>query len=676
MHDVNIEHSAFNDVLQKINEFKEKLTSIEFEKNPNSPKRLTFWFRGVSNFNYKLTPSLYRMDFESAPDPTPTSGPPHFKIPTDKELILLRAFFAREHFESLRGENVDPKEIELTYAKMQHYGAPTRLIDWTESFGTALFFATNDNPDTDGGLYITSPELIESEFSAEIEKYGFKHFVDNLRTELYKNPRANVNHAPTGDNSNPFAYGRGYFDIVRHPKFTNPRILAQRGHFTFTIAPPETIPDSQSIGFIKISKENKQAIKHFLAEMNIDEYTIYPDIIGLASYVKSAANLNPRKEFDAIRYFSEPDTEPANNFFLKRSGKRTLEEVDVELFRETHRSILSDAIYNKGFVEKAIKNNIENEDLCKKVLSAFDNLGKRYLGNIIFPFHLQKRAESFVCEIIGRDFPKPDEVASGPALEYHHSSGLGSFDRFTTGINLVPNSNGPESFFKKVITIKNPSDLIQQSISRDFIETRFHRFHSVCAPHTLTEEILRALFSSMDGVRKVAILIVRLSNLPPENSNIVIRYHPSKTDRPGMTYRACNRSSDLIIFLTANRTIPRPFSTFGLYLENEAEIAEILTTVSTNSEQNQFPAEDLLFRIRNDQSNFLREIGELVGKSLRIKFGDEAATTLLSRADLLDEIVEKCRITDNEAKASIDKIGGIVKQILSGAEGFFKNLQP
>ena len=46
-----------------------------------------------------------------------------------------------------------PTEDWECLALAQHYGLPTRLVDWTKNPLVALFFAAESNPDEDGAVY-------------------------------------------------------------------------------------------------------------------------------------------------------------------------------------------------------------------------------------------------------------------------------------------------------------------------------------------------------------------------------------------------------------------------------------------------------------------------------------------------------------------------------------------
>lgn len=107
-------------------------------------------FRGINNSKYGLKTSLERAVLSlalSTPNPTPdeersalagTFGDLKRTV-FEIEGGLIRSFRRQLHHYVDRQPST-PLEL---LALMQHYGAPTRLIDWTYSFYVALFFAVD-----------------------------------------------------------------------------------------------------------------------------------------------------------------------------------------------------------------------------------------------------------------------------------------------------------------------------------------------------------------------------------------------------------------------------------------------------------------------------------------------------------------------------------------------------
>jgi len=56
----------------------------------------------------------------------------------------------------------DERVVGAWWASMQHYGAPTRVLDWTRSLYVATYFDVDREPDHDGAIWIIHPESIRA----------------------------------------------------------------------------------------------------------------------------------------------------------------------------------------------------------------------------------------------------------------------------------------------------------------------------------------------------------------------------------------------------------------------------------------------------------------------------------------------------------------------------------
>lgn len=113
--------------------------SWDFDKDDVSSP----WYRGHQRKHWRLVPSIFRIG--------------HFDRETEDEI--------REEFTvrapALSRHDTLPTNDWDFYFLMQHYGAPTRLLDWTESPAIALYFAVRDNPGYyDSAVWMLNPYML------------------------------------------------------------------------------------------------------------------------------------------------------------------------------------------------------------------------------------------------------------------------------------------------------------------------------------------------------------------------------------------------------------------------------------------------------------------------------------------------------------------------------------
>jgi FRG domain len=208
------------------------------------------WYRGHSRLRYVLTPSLLRSTLGLA-----------------KEQGLFDDY-ARSASRLLPSRSNDWERL----FDMQHYGIPTRLLDWTEVVGIAVAFALYDSREDneDSAIFVLNPAALNR-----------------------KSGQAAIKQAPaepTFDYKAVYWHGNPFtpnYPIAFRPLLQSDRLVAQRGTFTIHGSDPRPLDEQapDCVRRIIISPAAKPGAREFLEYAALDPSRIYPDIVGMARHL-------------------------------------------------------------------------------------------------------------------------------------------------------------------------------------------------------------------------------------------------------------------------------------------------------------------------------------------------------------------------------------------------------
>ncbi len=234
------------------------------------------FFRGVPKESFTLLPSAFRDDAIS-----------------EKKMLYEFQLKAPPY-----GIEHGASDIAKWLVDMQHYGVPTRLLDWSLSPLVALYFAVDDdiyNDDNAAVHILNSKKLMQfSRKKATASWLKFDSINVNARALLVTEKERQIKK------------NQGYQSVqLEHPvpffsKHSNPRLIAQGSCFTIhgkAKTPIDEIQDIVTLNEKPISKDNfhkkiiihkeyKMKIHKELENIDINSHTIFPDLHGLVRKIK------------------------------------------------------------------------------------------------------------------------------------------------------------------------------------------------------------------------------------------------------------------------------------------------------------------------------------------------------------------------------------------------------
>lgn len=244
-----------------------KVTSFEDYVSKVNGLGKELWFRGVKNKNYSLKPGSVRAGLDG-----------------QKEITAVLDFI--ESYRIYHDEVPNPWEL---YSLMQHYGFPTRLLDWSTSLLIGMYFSLDGEPDYENGVPVERVVWAMTTGMLNTTNFLGRRVLPTISGKTKRNEKYLPSPLRSDEDEsvefleNPLA--------LKIPA-TNRRIQAQKGVFTIHGSNPQGIEEvmvahglQNEIFKFVFDEDTAIQIKKSMSAMQINEDDIYQDLNSLSKRI-------------------------------------------------------------------------------------------------------------------------------------------------------------------------------------------------------------------------------------------------------------------------------------------------------------------------------------------------------------------------------------------------------
>jgi hypothetical protein len=235
---------------------------------PHLPRDVPYIFRGQANDAWPLQPSLVRALNRTG-------------VNEDRALELED--LAMQHFRAEAHLHIAPNTFATTtdtlswWTLMQHHGAPTRLLDWTESVFVAAYFAVLYEPNADGAVWYLHVHSLNAAMQSLHGSNNLPQTEPQLRAAYLKSGAPPViTVCGRRNKTERMITQQGCFTVSRN-------VLTDHGAVLESTVTP--VGRQRIFGKLLIPAKVKLAMLRQLRAMNITASALFPGLDGVARSV-------------------------------------------------------------------------------------------------------------------------------------------------------------------------------------------------------------------------------------------------------------------------------------------------------------------------------------------------------------------------------------------------------